>query len=468
MERRKLVALIVVTAVASLSVLSVLLYTGFFDSTYNHGPIRITSDQEFTEENGVTGGSGTEEDPFIIDGWRIGPSDVDLGPEAALVLVKDVTRHFVIRDIDITGPNVVFGIMLKNCQNGAVHNSTFTLCYQGVSLYDCRDCAVEDNNISSCPIGLTVGGTNRTDIKNNQFNREIEGYPAPSGLGIGLRMYSPAEDVTVVGNRFCGVGLDLDFFTLPDNGSSSGLTIADDNTVNGKPVRFLENQKNVSLGDLPVGQIIMFNCTNSLISQSTIAQVGTAISLYKVDGCRISDCTLLNTSSWMGGIWARDSSDITIRSNSMSDALVYLVNCSHVTFDNNELSSFGDGLQIQDCDNVTISGNLIHECVIGTRLTGGENITLTGNTLLSNGGGVFAWGVFNLRIFCNDFIDNNQSVDISRYLESVFFHNDTLGMGNYWSDYDGIDENEDGIGDTPYVIESTGQDDYPLMAPVNS
>ena len=106
MERRKLIALVVVIAVASVSILSMLIYTGFFDSTYNHGPIRITSDQEFTEENGVTGGSGTEEDPFIIEGWRIGPSDVDLGPEAAVVLIKDVSRHFMIRNTDITGPNM--------------------------------------------------------------------------------------------------------------------------------------------------------------------------------------------------------------------------------------------------------------------------------------------------------------------------------------------------------------------------
>ncbi len=38
--------------------------------------------------------------------------------------------------------------------------------------------------------------------------------------------------------------------------------------------------------------------------------------------------------------------------------------------------------------------------------------------------------------------------------------------GNYWDDYTGIDENQDGIGDTPYNISGgSNQDLYPLMTP---
>jgi parallel beta-helix repeat protein len=35
--------------------------------------------------------------------------------------------------------------------------------------------------------------------------------------------------------------------------------------------------------------------------------------------------------------------------------------------------------------------------------------------------------------------------------------------GNYWSNYNGKDANHDGIGDTPYFIETNSTDNYPLM-----
>jgi len=40
--------------------------------------------------------------------------------------------------------------------------------------------------------------------------------------------------------------------------------------------------------------------------------------------------------------------------------------------------------------------------------------------------------------------------------------------GNYWSNYEGKDANNDGIGDSPYILDSTNQDKYPLMATVKS
>jgi len=87
----------------------------------------------------------------------------------------------------------------------------------------------------------------------------------------------------------------------------------------------------------------------------------------------------------------------------------------------------------------------------------GDNNILVENSIKKANIGIEIDGSNNL-IFHNNFLNNvTQAWDKGRNTW------DWNGRGNYWSDYDGIDVNGDGIGDTPYYIPSNGVDHCPLM-----
>ena len=71
-------------------------------------------------------------------------------------------------------------------------------------------------------------------------------------------------------------------------------------------------------------------------------------------------------------------------------------------------------------------------------------------------------------VYNNTFIQNTKS---SAHEDKSLWNHwnaDTGPYGNYWDDYDGVDEDGDGIGDTNYIITSSERTDfYPLMNPVD-
>ncbi|HEC81278.1 MAG TPA: PKD domain-containing protein, partial [Thermoplasmatales archaeon] len=75
--------------------------------------------------------------------------------------------------------------------------------------------------------------------------------------------------------------------------------------------------------------------------------------------------------------------------------------------------------------------------------------------------GVQIWaGSNNNLIFRNQFLNNGENAKYS--CTNTWYNQDTL-EGNYWDDYDGEDNNNDGLGDTPYNVPGgSNQDIYVL------
>ncbi len=182
---------------------------------------------------------------------------------------------------------------------------------------------------------------------------------------------------------------------------------------------------------------------------------------------------------------------------------VHLKNSSHNIISNCLFLSNGIGIHLIDLYNL-VSSNSYNWIVWNTIQYNGEAIsfshnynsynTIMGNNISYNGNGIYLLASYHNEILYNNLFDNvNYGVVITNYEGeyeyNTIHHNnfilnnggDTQGcdyyeglnfwyslsqnQGNYWSDYNGTDNNGDGIGDTPYDIDglSNLQDLYPLI-----
>jgi nitrous oxidase accessory protein NosD len=156
---------------------------------------------------------------------------------------------------------------------------------------------------------------------------------------------------------------------------------------------------------------------------------------------------------------------------------------------NNITNARYDGVYIVGSRNI-ICGNRITHSSQGLELTEGNDNLVYANFIGNN-----HWGVsmaypelykthpltspitFINTFYHNNFVNNIHQVNteetrVSTYpwgnVTAILHHHglfDKDGEGNYWDDYIGSDDDNDGIGDLPYIIDSTRSDNYPLIAP---
>ncbi len=155
-----------------------------------------------------------------------------------------------------------------------------------------------------------------------------------------------------------------------------------------------------------------------------------------------------------------------------------IVNCTNIIIKDFNITCNGDGVLLASSTNCTLM-NITLSDNRGPLIYGGlmffesNNNTIDNNEICNNSYGVCLyqsdWNVF----YRNSFFHNDRQV-VSDFLSP--FSNKSSGYfslniwdngfeGNYWSDYTGEDQNGDGIGDTPYVIDEDNQDNCPLMRP---
>jgi nitrous oxidase accessory protein NosD len=127
------------------------------------GPISISGNSAFTSINGVTGGSGTENDPYIIENYEISAN----GSHA--VQISSTSAYFVIRNCYFRDGNIssYYGVYLNGVTNARIENSTFIWNYNGIRMASTST----GNTIFNCTflysteIALNLPGGSFSDTK---------------------------------------------------------------------------------------------------------------------------------------------------------------------------------------------------------------------------------------------------------------------------------------------------------------
>ena len=189
----------------------------------------------------------------------------------------------------------------------------------------------------------------------------------------------------------------------------------------------------------------------------------------------IKDSLIMNNSR---GIFTGVNSTLAMENCSMRDSAESIISNGEVTirestfqnttldFNGNEANilscSFQDNIEVKEVANGLVRDSSFHNCsiclkdLVSTKVIK-NSFSLSENVLVN---------VQNCKIYHNVFSGNGNTV--SGPPKSIFY-NETLGEGNYWSSYSGLDNGQggrrpnDGIGDTdiPYLQ----RDPYPFMMP---
>ncbi|UCB60296.1 MAG: hypothetical protein JSW72_09360 [Candidatus Bathyarchaeota archaeon] len=130
----------------------------------------------------------------------------------------------------------------------------------------------------------------------------------------------------------------------------------------------------------------------------------------------------------------------------------------------NSGSSFSDYGILLYADNNLVSSNVITNNYYGIGVLVSKANVVAGNNIFSNNYGVKLFLAVNNTFHHNNF-DNLYPAESDEF-SSTFW--DDGAEGNYWSGYTGVDQNADGIGESPHPIPPFNQDIFPLMGQFSS
>lgn len=264
-------------------------------------------------------------------------------------------------------------------------------------------------------------------------------------------------------NAISTTGIGFEVSGDPQPSLSSFINDIDDsNTINGKKIYYLIDKSNLNINPSTypnIGYLALVNCKQMTVENNHLNTQG--IMLAWTTNAQITKNDLSNNHG--KGIILNYASNNQITQNNIN-------------------SNSEAGMRISYSDDNIISGNYITKNQEGLLLYYSSNNTIKENKIADQDTGISLHGSSSNLICHNNFVNNTKQIyDVGWHgvnqpfpglplpSENVWDNGYQTG-GNYWEDYsdkypDAKESDNSGIWDTPYMIDESNKDNYPLIEP---
>ncbi len=402
-----------------------------------HSPIFIDENADFTPANGVTDGSGTQSDPYIIEGWDIKASST-IG-----IYIRNTNAYFIIRNCYVHDgrANWHSGIIFSHVQNGRIENTTSTNNMDGIALWESSSNTIANNIFSSNIMadgiylsyssnyniiannkvlnnyrGIYIGYSSGNIIINNNisssnwdfdiylrysnsniiadniisshnncgmlifgsnYNRMVNNTALNNGVGISIQFSNDntIANNTIANNRWCGIGLGW---------------FSDNNTVS-----------NNIVSNSRLGVYVSSYSSYSTLANNTFENSG----IFIEGNFNTQNIDTTNTANGKPIYCCKNQKDIDI--DGWSVGQIILFNCTNFTIKNMDCSNASVGVELAYCNYCSIEDSIFNNGCYGVYVISSSHNKILNNSMSSNSDYGIWMGYSGYNIISNNIVNSN-------------------------------------------------------------
>ena len=368
----------------------------------------------------------------LLEGESRYESIIDGGGAGTVIYVT--ANEVEVRNLSIR--NGTFGLWLHHSNNSRILDNTFSIGSYGIRLYHSRNSSVAGNHVSAYShSGIELDSSGNSTLRNN----------------------------IMVNNRY---NFEVDGTSLLDFQNDIDVS----NTVNGKPARYLINQRDSVIDSSTfdqLGYLGLVNSSNVEVRNLEVEKNGQGVLFAFISNSSISS---VNTQDNWNGIYVTHSSNVSVskvKSTGNFDYGIKFMNSSGCQVFQNDADNNGwAGIGLFKSHNSVLDLNEASFATYDLHLVFTNNSVITRTTALIKPGGysIALYYSHNNLIYRNTF--ENSLLFVESRDATGFTPGNTWddGLeGNCWLSYRGLDADQDGIGDTSYRVGENNVDNRPLM-----